>query len=415
MKKKILLCLICGVLLLGVTGCGNESENKNSDSSQKENTEGIAVTDVYATSNNYLVVKADSEVYIINNEGKKQGTLDITVDDKTTITINDDGYVYYGVSNGDRNIYDKTGKTVLKSNDDESYLYISENNYTLKRSSVSDFESGSSTKLEMVDFDNNVIKEFDSDNTPYYIGGNIWQGLDSNGTFLYNDETNTQINSEEYANNYDMYIDPNNSTAITISNGGVFFDEHHFITSDLKYTYDENIIYVSSDYYYNNEDYSIYNYDGTKVKEFTSGDGFSHIFSIDNTYYVESGTGYFYTLDKDLNQNEEPYQLEDSITGRTVAVGNNCILSDDKVNFNEDGYEGTWDHFYLYDYKGKLLEDIGEGFDSYSEVNNYIIRLNSMGHTEYSETSGNRETTDIGPQESDKFVNLLTGEILKVY
>ena len=38
-----------------------------------------------------------------------------------------------------------------------------------------------------------------------------------------------------------------------------------------------------------------------------------------------------------------------------------------------------------------------------------------MGHTEYSETSGNRETTDIGPQENDKFVNLLTGEILKVY
>ena len=34
MKKKILLCLICGVLLLGVTGCGNESENKNSE--QKE-------------------------------------------------------------------------------------------------------------------------------------------------------------------------------------------------------------------------------------------------------------------------------------------------------------------------------------------------------------------------------------------
>ena len=149
MKKKILLCLICGVLLLGVTGCGNESENKNSDSSQKENTEGIAVTDVYATSNNYLVVKADGKVYIIDNEGKKQGTLDISIDEENTITINDNGYVYYGVSNGERNIYDKTGKTVLESNDDESYLYISENNYTLKRSSVSDFESGSSTKLEM--------------------------------------------------------------------------------------------------------------------------------------------------------------------------------------------------------------------------------------------------------------------------
>ena len=413
--KKIFLWLLCGVILLGVTGCSNEKENTNSDNTKKENTEGIAVTDVYATSNNYLVVKADDKVYIIDNEGKKQGTLDITVDDKTVITINDDGYVYYGVSNGKRNIYDKTGKAVLESNDDESYLYISENNCTLKRSSVSDFENGSSTKLEMIDSDNNVIKEFGPDNTPYYIGGNIWQGIDSAGTFFYNDETDTIVHNNEFGVTYGIYSKPNNNTSIPISNGGVFFDEDSFITSDLKYVSDNNIMYASSDYYYNKEDYSIYSYDGTKVKEFTSGDGFSHIFSINSTYFVESGTGYYYTLDKDLNQNEEPYQLEDSIIGRTVAVGNNCILSEDKVNFKEDGYEGTWDHFYLYDYKGKLLEDIGEGFDSYSEVNNYIIRLNSMGYTEYSEVTGNRETTDIGSQENDKYVNLLTGEILKVY
>ena len=412
--KKIFLCLLCGILLVGVTGCGNEKENKNTDNTPKENNEGIAVTDVYATSNNYLVVKADGKVYIIDNEGKKQGTLDITVDDKTIITINDDGYVYYGVSNGEHNIYDKTGKTVLESNDDETYQYVSAEHYTIKSSKVSDFENGTSSKREIVDFNGKVIKELNPEFSQYYLGGNIWHIYDEEDHWLYNEVTKEQNNDEDYFDRY--YISgPDSNMAIPITDGGVFFNEHSFITADLKYTYDENIIYVSSDYYYNNEDYSIYSYDGTKVKEFTSGDGFSHIFSIDNIYYVESGTGYFYTLDKDLNQNEEPYELEDSITGRTVAVGNNCILSDDKVNFNEDGYEGTWDHFYLYDYKGKLLEDIGEGFNSYSEVNNYIIRLNSMSHTEYSETSGNRETTDIGPQESDKFVNLLTGEILKVY
>ena len=412
--KKIFLCLLCGVLLFGITGCGNEKENKEVNNTQKENTEGIAVTDVYATSNNYLVVKADDKVYIIDNEGKKQGTLDISIDDENTITINDDGYVYYGISNGERNIYDKTGKTVLESNDDETYQYVSAEHYTIKNSKVSDFENGTSSKREIVDFDGNVIKELNPEFSQYYIGGNIWHIYDEEDHWLYNEVTKEQNNDEDYFSSY--YISgPDGSMAIPITDGGVFFNEHSFITSDLKYVSDNNIMYASSDYYYNKEDYSIYSYDGTKVKEFTSGDGFSHIFSVDNTYYVESGTGYFYTLDKDLNQNEEPYQLEDSITGRTVAVGNNCILSDDKVNFAEDGYEGTWDHFYLYNFKGELLEDIGEGFDSYSEVNNYIIRLNSMGHTEYSETSGNRETTDIGPQESDKFVNLLTGEILKVY
>ena len=27
MKKKILLCLLCGIFLVGVTGCGNEKES----------------------------------------------------------------------------------------------------------------------------------------------------------------------------------------------------------------------------------------------------------------------------------------------------------------------------------------------------------------------------------------------------
>ena len=413
--KKIFLCLLCGVLLLGVTGCGNEKESKKNDNTPKENTEGIAVTDVYATSNNYLVVKADGKVYIIDNEGKKQGTLDISIDEENTITINDDGYVYYG-NYGNNNIYDKKGKIVLESTDDITYQYISANNNTIRRSKDSDFETGTTTVKEIVDMEGEAIKKLDAEVDQYYVGGNIWQIYDEEGEFLYNEETNEKLENEDYFDDYSYYYGgPDSATAITIANGGVFFDEHHFVTSDLKYTYDEDIIYVSSDYYYNNEDYSIYSYDGTKVKEFTSGDGFSHIFSIDNTYYVESGTGYFYTLDKDLNQNEEPYELEDSITGRTTAVGNNCILSTERVDFQEDGYEGTWFHYYLYDYKGELLEDIGEGFSGPTELNNYIIRLNSMTDTQFSETTGTRETTKIGPQESDKFVNLLTGEILKVY
>ena len=31
MKKKILLCLICGVMLLGITGCGNNDSNTTNE------------------------------------------------------------------------------------------------------------------------------------------------------------------------------------------------------------------------------------------------------------------------------------------------------------------------------------------------------------------------------------------------
>ena len=261
--KKIFLCLLCGVLLLGVTGCGNEKESKKNDNTPKENTEGIAVTDVYATSNNYLVVKADGKVYIIDNEGKKQGTLDISIDEKNTITINDDGYVYYG-NYGNNNIYDKTGKIVLESTDDITYQYISANNNTIRRSKDSDFETGTTTVKEIVDMEGEAIKKLDAEVDQYYVGGNIWQIYDEEGEFLYNEETNEKLENEDYFDDYSYYYGgPDSATAITIANGGVFFDEHHFVTSDLKYTYDEDIIYVSSDYYYNNEDYSIYSYPHT--------------------------------------------------------------------------------------------------------------------------------------------------------
>ena len=35
MKKKILLCLLCGILLVGVTGCGNSEEKLDNNTKEK--------------------------------------------------------------------------------------------------------------------------------------------------------------------------------------------------------------------------------------------------------------------------------------------------------------------------------------------------------------------------------------------
>lgn len=63
MKKKILLCLICGVMLLGITGCGNESESSN----LKESNNNSTNTDDGAEE---IICNQKEVATVINKDGK---------------------------------------------------------------------------------------------------------------------------------------------------------------------------------------------------------------------------------------------------------------------------------------------------------------------------------------------------------
>ena len=248
-------------MLFVLAGCGNEektessagTETNSNNTVQEVNEEGEDVTNVFATSDNYAVVEANDKAYIINNNGEKQGTIDFEINDDAIVVVNNDGYVYYEVSNENNKILDKTGKVILENNNNETYNYITENNYTLKTSKESSFESGESTKKEIVDLSGKVIKTIEEETSYYYLGGDIW--------YCYGDD---------------------------------------------EFLFNEN----------------------------TDGNGFEYIYGNGENYYVQSGTGYFYVLDKDFNQLEEPYQL-DNLTGSTKVVGNNCILNSHNVEFTE--------------------------------------------------------------------------------
>ena len=145
MKKRILkigIMLILMTMLFVLAGCGNEektessagTETNSNNTVQEVNEEGEDVTNVFATSDNYAVVEANDKAYIINNNGEKQGTIDFEINDDAIVVVNNDGYVYYEVSNENNKILDKTGKVILENNNNETYNYITENNYTLKTS-----------------------------------------------------------------------------------------------------------------------------------------------------------------------------------------------------------------------------------------------------------------------------------------
>ncbi len=430
MKKKILGVLIVIILiitLIGLAGCRSKEENsantenseakQNESDTQKENQEGIVVTNVYAASDKYAVVVADNKTYIINNNGEKQGTVDFEISEGATITINNNGYVYYGSSYDSNRILDKSGKVIYENNNDTMYNYITEDNYTLRTSTKSDFENGESKQKEIIDMSGNVIKELEGETSYYYLGGSIWY-CDGNEKSLYNEKTGDVVvtdNYNIYYNNLRSYAGgfDSNVKYKNIENGGTFINSL-YITSDLKCEDNSNKKYITDEYYYNIEDYSIYKYDGSKVKELTSGKGYENIYFGEDKYYVQSGTGFFYVLDEEFNQIEEPYELGE-LKGTTEVVGNNCILNKEKEKFTDGGYEGTWDHFYLYDYKGNLIEDLAEGWNGVSQISNNIIRLDRMSDTGFSESSGSIGTTYIGSQTTDKYINLYTGTTLKVY
>ena len=430
MKKRILkigIMLILMTMLFVLAGCGNEektessagTETNSNNTVQEVNEEGEDVTNVFATSDNYAVVEANDKAYIINNNGEKQGTIDFEINDDAIVVVNNDGYVYYEVSNENNKILDKTGKVILENNNNETYNYITENNYTLKTSKVYGFEIGESKKKEIGDLSGKVIKTIEEETSYYYLGGDIWYCY-GDDEFLFNENTETTV-AFESTPRISLYSkvrgngtkNPRRVEYKSLEDGGTFLDTI-YITPDLKVLEATNVKYVTSEYYYNTKDYAIYKYDGTKIKEFTSGNGFEYIYGNGENYYVQSGTGYFYVLDKDFNQLEEPYQL-DNLTGSTKVVGNNCILNSHNVEFTDKGYEGTWDHFYLYDYKGNLTEDLGEGWNGVEEVGMNIVKLDRMQSTpQYNERTGTRDTTYLGPQSTDKYINLSTGSVLKV-
>ncbi len=203
MKKKILILGIIAILiamLCFLTGCGNNNTinnvNSNDDSGKSvENFDKVTTvaTKVYAVSCEYAVVEGkDNNVYVIDKKGNYQGTLNISInEDKDTIEINNDGYIYYRrAEDSSSKILDKTGNGIYESTSNVSYYNITDYNYTLRKSEISDFENGSSTKYEVIDLSGNIIIELESNET--YLGGHIW----ASSSKLTNDVTGAIIQGD---------------------------------------------------------------------------------------------------------------------------------------------------------------------------------------------------------------------------
>ena len=447
MKKKILnlaIVVILASMLILLTGCGttNTPENKNNNQNEQTSENGenernensaIEVSEVYATSEKYAVVLGtDSNYYIIDNTGKMQGQLNVgtlsSSNGNYKVKITNEGNVLInssGETNGSK-IYDKTGKVIFEKTASEYYNELTDYNYTLKTTKTSDFETGNKLTTELVDLTGKVIKSVSEKAKYYYLGGHIWL-ISEDGYKLYNDSTDKTV---EYSNGSDiafnrnsMNLNKSEEKSYKLSDGGVYYNKSIIVLGDLKIIDKESenvnfsdIQVIDNKYYYNKEDKSIYKWDGTKVKEITSGNGLNNIENINGKYYVKSGTGYYYTMDENFEQTSEPFKIESEKSLRTLSMAKDSIIVENNVSFSKGQYSGTWDHVYVYDYNGNMKQDLGEGWDATTDASSdFIYRVKRMKDKSLSERTGTVSTTNVGGQLHDEFINKNTGESLKIY
>ncbi len=381
MKRKVLSIILIGLIIIGLTGCGEKNNmsgidnNHNKQEEKNEQKEKIEVNSVLATSENYAVVTGkDGITYVIDKNGIAQGNIANTA--AQAYQINDQGYVFQ-IGDSYKKIYNKTGKELINSKSSESYYYgISPDNYLIRSIKQDDFENGSSYVFQVVDVNGKVIREnikkdlgtdANSSFSVTYLGENIYFIKDKDIPYLYNIKSGKfnkiEYGDIEYSSCIPKKTDKNwikcyskiTSNSIRIDNAIIKED-----LSVLKVdTYD---IAIDNNYYYKDEDKSVYSYNGDKVKELTSGDGLKSSIFKDNKYYVSSGTYYYYVMNKSFEQEKEPIKLGKSV--KEVTKYGIIVNKDSSTRQSA-----------LYDFDGKIIKDFNNlyVYDSQDFIANTFI------------------------------------------
>lgn len=339
MKKNITIVALILFSILLSSCMKEESNNTIKETKQNKNT-NLKVEKVYSTSKNYAIVEAQNKIFIVNKDGLISGTIESKANNYA-YQINDDGYVFLKTKDTSI-ILNKEGNTIYKSNDDNEYIYgISPDNYIIRKKE---------SKYEVVDMDNKLIhNNINFDSNPVYLGGNYFI-YDNN---LYNIKTGKlkkidfeidlkkfDINEKkDYTNNFKL-----------ITDDMIILDNKILIKSDMssiKFNSNKNIP-INDLYYLNTENNKIYSYENYFLKKINIDRKIKTIFFKKDAYYLGTDDGYFYVLDKALNEKITPLKL-----------GNQIRLINEYGVFTNK--ESTKRKTALYDFQGELIKD----FDDY--------------------------------------------------
>lgn len=425
--KSAITYLVTAVLIImifSISGCSKKPEQNESKSEPSSQVIPDAITQeqgdvaskkldndkatVYATSDNYAVIKSEQSLQyiaslkdlqdgcgnlflynIVDKENKCCGSFVAASD--AEIIINNDGLIslrdtYFQGKNKTR-ILDKTGALLLDGTLDThdivgqgvTYYPITNSGNTLRSTLVSDFEHGEGEYVEIITAKGKVLSEVatGSEMNINYLGNNIFKltyydnSEDKYHSILCNVETEKikeiKKSNPDSAFPYDYIFSEK-----LLNSGGVF------VTDELEtWTgYERTIPYdyyspmsgfvdpifsffipesgIGTDYFLNDKYFyqkdGIYNMDSSIAKKITEGKGIKKAAYRNGYYCIESNTGFFYALDEELNLIAEPVQF---------GEGNSLIFTDYGIIAINNDRTG----FSLYDFDGSFLNKI-EGEDN---------------------------------------------------
>ena len=340
MKRSITIIVLILFLVLSSSSCMKNDNTIKETKQDKDTYTNLKVEKVYSTSKNYAIVEAQNKIFIVNNDGLISGKIE-TKDNNYIYQINDNGYVY-AQSKDNTIIFNKEGKSIYTNDNNEEYIYgISPDNYIIRKKE---------SKYEVVDMENKLIhNNINFDSNPLYLGGNYY----IYGNNLYNIKTGkskkiefeidlkkfTLNEKKDYTNNYKL-----------INDEMVILDNKLLIKADMsiiKFNANKNIP-INNLYYLNTDNNKIYSYENYFLKKVNIDRKIKTIFFNKDTYYVGTEDGYFYILDKSLNEKTTPLKL-----GNQVRLINKYGVFVNKESINRKTA--------LYDFQGELIKD----FDDY--------------------------------------------------
>lgn len=347
----LLLILMLIISLLILAGCGNQNvttqnpggENTEEQPKENNNTEIKTVVQDFKEGNDGAIVRLGNDYenyYVIDREGKVLYTFKI---EENSVSANDieysNGYLLVDDSSGygdDKQVTNyvknlKDGSTIIEGSAETEYVGITQSGYFLQRATI-DSLSGKTYESRIVDKDGNIIwKNEDYWNVEYFkvITGDYvaYLGSTSSGKYMIINATNGQTLDLGFSC-IEKYFDctPYGDYLLVGSSANndnyQIVDLKNFTIIHPKLSHVNKIL--NDQYIYAKPLYGIvgiYTIDGTLAKDLSEGE-VEDIFYANNTYYVMSRTGFFYTLNDSFEYVKQPAKmLEDTYS--SIDIGEN--------------------------------------------------------------------------------------------
>lgn len=366
MNKKILIVLLLGFILIGLTGC----KEKQEDEVKLENSENKLVV-AFSDKDELMVIKegmVNDNGFIVDYKGNKKGSIEKCYDGDTYIM---NGYVYTDSSINTNYIYDQTGKKLYSVKG--KITGVSESGYALIEEEKSNMSQGDYIEYNIIDLKNGEsIKSYEKDISDELI----YTGYKD--YFLEKELDAMQAGDLYDAKNQKEYHEYNINKE--------YLNKESNILKYIELPYEDNkdnaigtdILSFENGLFL--REGKLYDFNEKELKDISEGE-IEYIYYYNDNIFVLTYTDYIYILDKNLDYATEPVKFSDTDLDNflsQIGVTNhiNYEIGVDN-NPNDQLYTTTSGYYYVDTNSGEKAKIEIYDTDTFKKVKSAEVKINN--------------------------------------